>query len=108
MLFSRSGEIINGAPKSSLNPDGPIREVDKTPSELIWEIDDAFSRYVVHCVCRWHSIVSFSVYLLCCSICFLDNAHRRQTHRNGKLGSSSYTYLKTSCYETASDGEFDD
>ena len=61
MLFSRSGEIINGAPMSSLNPDGPIREVNRTPSELIWDIDnDPFARYVVHCVCRWHSIVSFS------------------------------------------------
>lgn len=38
-----------------------IREVSRTPSQLIWSIiDDPFARYVVHCCARYHEIVSFS------------------------------------------------
>jgi hypothetical protein len=40
-----------------------IREVSRTPLQLIWSItDDAFARYVVHCCARYHEIVSFSEY----------------------------------------------
>ncbi|KAF8331088.1 uncharacterized protein EI90DRAFT_2972716 [Cantharellus anzutake] len=60
VIFSESGGFIHDGPKG-LDPDGPIREVNRTPSELVWDINsDAFARYVVHCVCRWHSVVSFS------------------------------------------------
>lgn len=38
-----------------------IREVSRTPLELVWAItDDAFARYVVHCCARYHEVVSFS------------------------------------------------
>jgi len=38
-----------------------IREVSRTPLQLIWSIaDDPFARYVVHCCARYHEIVSFS------------------------------------------------
>lgn len=42
---------------------GGIVEVERTPLQLVWLIeDDAFARYVVHCCARYHSIVSFSQY----------------------------------------------
>jgi len=38
-----------------------IREVSRTPLQLIWSIpSDPFARYVVHCCARYHQIVSFS------------------------------------------------
>ena len=38
-----------------------IREVSRTPLQLVWSIsDDAFTRYVVHCCARYHDVVSFS------------------------------------------------
>lgn len=40
---------------------GTVREVSRTPLQLVWSIaDDAFARYVVHCCARYHDIVSFS------------------------------------------------
>lgn len=39
-----------------------IMEVSRTPTQLVWAIeDDAFARYVVHCCARYHNIVSFSM-----------------------------------------------
>ncbi|KDQ55845.1 hypothetical protein JAAARDRAFT_37269 [Jaapia argillacea MUCL 33604] len=38
-----------------------IKEVSRTPLQLVWEIsDDPFARYVVHCCARYHEVVSFS------------------------------------------------
>ncbi|OBZ70861.1 hypothetical protein A0H81_09083 [Grifola frondosa] len=38
-----------------------IREVSRTPLQLVWTTaDDAFTRYVVHCCARYHDVVSFS------------------------------------------------
>jgi hypothetical protein len=37
-----------------------IHEVSKTPLQLVWAIDDPWTRYVVHCCARYHEIVSFS------------------------------------------------
>ncbi|KAH7904751.1 hypothetical protein BJ138DRAFT_868061 [Hygrophoropsis aurantiaca] len=38
-----------------------VREVLRTPSQLVWMITgDAFTRYVVHCCARYHSVISFS------------------------------------------------
>ncbi len=40
---------------------GTVREVSRTPLQLVWSIaDGAFARYVVHCCARYHDIVSFS------------------------------------------------
>lgn len=40
-----------------------IREVSRTPLQLVWRIpDDAFARYVVHCCARFHEVVSFSTH----------------------------------------------
>jgi hypothetical protein len=39
-----------------------LREVGKSPLQLVWATDDAFVRYVVHCCARYHDIVSFSKY----------------------------------------------
>jgi hypothetical protein len=40
---------------------GTIREVSRTPLQLVWSIpDEAFTRYVVHCCARYHEVVSFS------------------------------------------------
>lgn len=37
-----------------------LREVGRSPLQLVWATDDAFVRYVVHCCARYHDIVSFS------------------------------------------------
>lgn len=42
-----------------------IREVSRTPLQLVWSIEDnSFTRYVVHCCARYHDVVSFSMYCL--------------------------------------------
>lgn len=42
---------------------GVVVEVARTPLQLVWRIpEDAFARYVVHCVARYHEVVSFSKY----------------------------------------------
>jgi len=48
-------------PGTLIGDTGCIREVSRTPLQLVWFIsDDAFARYVVHCCARYHEIVSFS------------------------------------------------
>ena len=52
-------------PGKPVGGSGTIREVAKTPLQLVWAIsEDGFARYVVHCCARYHDIVSFSKYLL--------------------------------------------
>lgn len=51
---------IPGVPVGNLDS---IREVSRTPLQLVWSItNDAFMRYVVHCCARYHDVVSFSEY----------------------------------------------
>jgi hypothetical protein len=40
-----------------------IREVSYKPLELVWITEDPFARWIIHCVSRWHGVVSFSAYL---------------------------------------------
>ena len=40
-----------------------IMELSHNPLQLKWKTDDPFARYVIHCVARWYSVVSFSKYL---------------------------------------------
>ncbi|TFK53654.1 hypothetical protein OE88DRAFT_1696678 [Heliocybe sulcata] len=55
-----SGMEMPGAPVGGIES---IREVSRTPLELVWAIgDDSFARYVVHCCARYHEVVSFSKY----------------------------------------------
>ncbi|KZT66388.1 hypothetical protein DAEQUDRAFT_457908 [Daedalea quercina L-15889] len=38
-----------------------VKEVSRTPLQLVWCIeDDSWTRYVVHCCARYHEVVSFS------------------------------------------------
>lgn len=37
-----------------------ITEVSNNPLELVWYTEDPFARWIIHCVSRWHGIVSFS------------------------------------------------
>jgi hypothetical protein len=54
-----TGRAINHA-------DSPvIKELSYKPLELVWITDDPFARWIVHCVSRWHGVVSFSAYLYC-------------------------------------------
>jgi len=39
-----------------------ITEVRRTPTELIWNIKEDFPRFLLHCVARFHGVVSFSQY----------------------------------------------
>lgn len=68
VVFPASGVVrqCDAAPSSaSFIGTGPIREVERTPTRLVWSVeDDAFARYIIHCVCRWHSVVSYSEFVL--------------------------------------------
>ena len=48
---------ISGVPLGSSKS---IIEVHRSPTELIWRIDDDFPRFLLHCVARFHGVVSFS------------------------------------------------
>jgi hypothetical protein len=37
-----------------------IKELSYKPLELVWITDDPFARWIIHCVSRWHGVVSFS------------------------------------------------
>ena len=37
-----------------------IMELSHNPLQLKWKTGDPFARYIIHCVARWHSVVSFS------------------------------------------------
>jgi hypothetical protein len=37
-----------------------IIEVANNPLELVWCTEDPFARWIIHCVSRWHDVVSFS------------------------------------------------
>ena len=68
------GILINPDSPSSINDDNAIelpgtpvgtqegiREVSRSPLQLVWSItDNAFTRYIVHCCARYHNVVSFS------------------------------------------------
>jgi len=43
-----------------IDKEGAIKELSRSPLKVIWAVEDAFARYVVHCTARFHSIVSFS------------------------------------------------
>lgn len=60
-MFPAAGVPLDSPRISSLDPFGPIREVERSSSQLVWAVgNDSFARYIVHCVCRWHNIVSYS------------------------------------------------
>jgi hypothetical protein len=48
------GRAIDGGDRPS------ILQVSATPLELVWRTDDPFARWIIHCVSRWHGVVSFS------------------------------------------------
>lgn len=37
-----------------------ITEISYSPMEMVWTTEDPFSRWIIHCVSRWHNVVSFS------------------------------------------------
>ena len=43
-----------------LGKSNSIHELRRSPTELVWRIDENFPRYLLHCVARFHGIVSFS------------------------------------------------
>jgi hypothetical protein len=50
--------VFPGQPLTNIDT---ILEVCRAPHRLVWSIgNDSFVRYVVHCVARYHEIVSFS------------------------------------------------
>ena len=55
------GDISLNLPGAPLRTTESIRQVSRTPLQLVWSIsDDPFARYVVHCCARYHEVVSFS------------------------------------------------
>jgi len=37
-----------------------IREIHRSPLELVWRVDNDFTRFLLHCIARFHNIVSYS------------------------------------------------
>ncbi|KAJ7783074.1 hypothetical protein B0H16DRAFT_1403477 [Mycena metata] len=65
-----------------------VVEVSRTPLQLIWNIDDPFARYVVHCTARYHKIVSFSKEVSSQRLTYLlrPNVNYPEYHSNAALG----------------------
>ncbi|KAF8482205.1 hypothetical protein JB92DRAFT_3036945 [Gautieria morchelliformis] len=53
LSFSRMPGTPIGSSKS-------IIEIHRSPTESIWRIDEDFPRFLLHCVARFHGVVSFS------------------------------------------------
>ncbi|KAI0730340.1 hypothetical protein C8Q72DRAFT_874823 [Fomitopsis betulina] len=48
-------------PGRTVDSSETVKEVNRTPLQLVWSIEDnAWTRYVVHCCARYHEVVSFS------------------------------------------------
>ena len=48
-------------PGRPVDSSATVKEVSRTPLQLVWSIEDnAWTRYVVHCCARYHEVVSFS------------------------------------------------
>ncbi|KAG9036854.1 hypothetical protein FRB95_007699 [Tulasnella sp. JGI-2019a] len=48
-------------PGRLIGPGGKVREISQTHGELVWYIlEDAFARYILHCLAKFHCLVSFS------------------------------------------------
>ena len=63
-LDAPDASSIEGASGRAIDhSDSPlIKELSCKPLELVWITDDPFARWIVHCVSRWHGVVSFSEY----------------------------------------------
>jgi hypothetical protein len=70
-----------------------IHQVSKTPLQLVWAIDDAWTRYVVHCCARYHEIVSFSEYWLS----YLRESTSDLSLRQGSLWTARYIHTASQC-----------
>ncbi|KIJ49460.1 hypothetical protein M422DRAFT_161445 [Sphaerobolus stellatus SS14] len=44
----------------TLGTTNSIQEIRRTPTELVWRINEDFPRFLLHCVARFHNVVSFS------------------------------------------------
>ncbi|KAI0675209.1 hypothetical protein C8Q78DRAFT_1183456 [Trametes maxima] len=61
MLAPDSAATTPALPGVPVGSSDAIRELSRTPLQLVWSTgDDAFTRYVVHCCARYHDVVSFS------------------------------------------------
>jgi hypothetical protein len=48
------------APGKPLGTSHSIREVHRSPMELVWQVDEGYPRFLLHCVARFHNVVSYS------------------------------------------------
>jgi len=72
LVHGMEGEIMDWLERAVIvNPDeqsqhrkigtqGSIYEISRTHAQLIWSTEDAFARYVLHCISRYHGLVSYS------------------------------------------------
>lgn len=51
---------LSATPGTPIGSSNSIIEVHRSPTELIWRIDEDFPRFLLHCVARFHAVVSFS------------------------------------------------
>lgn len=45
-----------------------IQELSRSVLQLIWKVDDDFFRFLLHCVARFHGVVSYSEFLCLCFV----------------------------------------
>ncbi|KAJ6499357.1 hypothetical protein C8R45DRAFT_793754, partial [Mycena sanguinolenta] len=54
---------IHNSSGTAVGSSGTVVEISRTPLQLVWRMandSDAFARYVVHCIARYHMVVSYS------------------------------------------------
>ncbi|KAI0930138.1 hypothetical protein AcV5_006928 [Taiwanofungus camphoratus] len=86
-----------------------IREVSRTPLQLVWSIEDnSFTRYVVHCCARYHDVVSFSKETSGQRLTYLlrPNVTRPSCYAPADLDTPPVTDLESSTHEFDSESDF--
>lgn len=65
VMFAPDAATEMSFPGRAVDSSETVKEVSRTPLQLVWSIEDnAWTRYVVHCCARYHEVVSFSESLL--------------------------------------------
>ncbi|KAG8965848.1 hypothetical protein FRC03_012876 [Tulasnella sp. 419] len=61
VVLKPTDDASSGEPRRIGSDYGTILEIRRNHAQLVWSLEeDAFARWVVHCVARYHGVVSFS------------------------------------------------
>ncbi|KZT10721.1 uncharacterized protein LAESUDRAFT_693025 [Laetiporus sulphureus 93-53] len=110
VMLSPDAAAEMSIPGSPMGSSDLIKEVLRTPLQLVWSIaDDGFVRYVVHCCARYHEVVSFSKDTSGQRLTYLlrPNITRPNPHASAALETPPMTDLESaaSVFEFGSDSD---